>query len=203
MAIRINPSNPNSTVKTINHALKSIGDTFGKDARQLEQMQAKLDLVLGEGATRINSHGQVTLRNTKRVRESLSSPDTAEALSDLTTASEYFKEARTRTQEDRGGAFATDREVVEHEHKVDRVKSSAEQVKQVLSRLKDMGYEIPSSMTYDQLDAILDNEGWLTEQNTSSDFRAPLFSDSDFDWDGDWVDDADDFNGGFEGLERL
>lgn len=205
MAIKINPANPASTVQTINHALSEISKTFGSDARQLEEMQAKLDLVLGEGATRINSKGQLKLRNTGAVRERLASNEAVEGLSDLPTAKDYMREAMDRTRTDRGGAPVTKAEAVEHEAKVDRIKRSAEQIKQILSDLKSIGYEIPSSMTYDQLDSLLDQAPWLLGAHEAgySVSSTPLFDESDFDWDGEWVTDAEDFEGGLGDIERL
>lgn len=203
MSIKINTRNPYSSVVTINHALREIGKTFGQGARQLDTMRAQLDLVLGEGATRVNSKGQIRLRNTRKVREALSDAERASALNNLPTAGEYLEEAKERTRDDRGDDEVTTAEAVEHERKVDRVKASSERIKQVLSDRKDNGEQIPSSMGYDELYELIKDD--FNEVNDEWKQYGYLGGGKEFSLDdGDWVTVSDDFfNGGTESIERI
>lgn len=193
MSIKINTSNPYSAIKTINHTLGEISKTFGADSRQLQQMQAQLDLVLGEGATRINSKGQLTLRNTAETRANISDAESAEALGNLPTASEYMEQAKARTRADRGDEKVSKREAVEHEQKVDAVKNASERIRQILSAQKNAGEDI-HAMGYDELyDLIADD---FDDSYDEGDYYEP-----DVD---DWIDVDDDFwDGGLGSVDRL
>lgn len=198
MPIKINSSNPYSAIKTINHALNEISKTFGTDARQLQDMQAKLDLVLGEGATRINSKGGISVRNTASNRAGIAQADVAGALSNLPTASEYLEQAKERVRADRGKEDVSTSEAIEHEQKVDRVKHESERIRQILSKQKAEGGTI-SAMGYDELyDLIAGDFADIDEQWS---WHGSTYEPSSG---GDWVDVSEDFfEGGIGSIERL
>lgn len=195
MPININTNNPYSSVVTINHALTSIGKQFGNDSLKLEEVGALLDLTLGEGATTINSRGQLKLRNTKAVREALSNPEIAEVLK-LPTASDYMKSAKGRVRQETGQEKVSKSEAIKHEAKVDDVKRAAEsgRLKQLLSDQKAKGSVI-GSMDYSELWDII--QGDLAEdEGIEGDYYEPGID--------DFVDiDEDIFNGGLGGIEGL
>jgi len=196
MPIKINSSNPYSAIKTINHALNEISKTFGTDARQLQDMQAKLDLVLGEGATRINSKGGISVRNTASNRAGIAQADVAGALGNLPTASEYLEQAKERVRADRGKEDVSTSEAIEHEQKVDRVKHESERIRQILSDQKAEGGTI-SAMGYDELYDLIagdfDDEQWCWHGSTYEPSSG-----------GDWVDVSEDFfEGAIGSIERL
>ena len=192
MPIKINSSNPYSAIKTINHALNEISKTFGTDARQLQDMQAKLDLVLGEGATRINSKGGISVRNTASNRAGLAQADVAGALGNLPTASEYLEQAKERVRADRGKESVSKREAIEHEQKVDAVKRASERIRQILSKQKAEGGTI-SAMGYDELYDLI-------AEDFEPDYGTSYFTPDE----GDWVDVSEDFfEGGIGSIERL
>lgn len=195
MPININTNNPYSSVVTINHALTSIGKQFGNDSLKLEEVGALLDLTLGEGATTVNSRGQLKLRNTKAVREALSNPEIAEVLK-LPTASDYMESAKGRVRQETGQEKVSKSEAIKHEAKVDDVKRAAEsgRLKQLLSDQKAKGSVI-GSMDYSELWDII--QGDLAEdEGIEGDYYEPGID--------DFVDiDEDIFNGGLGGIEGL
>lgn len=198
MPIKINSSNPYSTIKTINHALNEISKTFGTDARQLQDMQAKLDLVLGEGATRINSKGGISVRNTASNRAGIAQADVAGALGNLPTASEYLEQAKERVRADRGKEHVSTSEAIEHEQKVDRVKHESERIRQILSKQKAEGGTI-SAMGYDELYDLI--AGDFADIDAQWSWHGSTYEPSSG---GDWVDVSDDFfEGGIGSIERL
>lgn len=209
MAIKINTNNTYSAVKTINHALQSIGAKYGTNAHQLEQMRAVLDIALGSDATYISdsgkTEGMTRLRNTAEIREKLSNPEIVKMLSNLQTAAEYSKAARKRAEEDAGEKL-TEAEVVKHEQMVDDVKRAAESemIKNLLSAQKDAGVDVSGKKSYKELyDLITGENSPFTSQERAeggAGFQDDIFNAKNE----NWIESANDaFNGGIGRIEKL
>lgn len=211
MAIKINTNNTYSAVKTINHALQSIGAKYGTNAHQLEQMRAVLDIALGSDATYISdsgkTEGMTRLRNTAEIREKLSNPEIVKMLSNLQTAAEYSKAARKRAEEDLGENL-TEEDVITHEMMVDEVKRAAESelIKNLLSAQKANDIDVSGSKSYKELyDLITAEDSPFTQSGAKDDKEGMKIRDDTYNAKNEnWVQNKNDsFNGGIGRVEKF